>query len=56
MIKLSGKSIATFVGPARCYDSETEALDAIFKDKIKAGDCLVIRYQGPAVGERERFA
>ena len=50
LIKLSGKSINTFKGPARCYDSEVDALDAIYKDEVKAGDALVIRYQGPAVG------
>lgn len=48
VIKLSGKNIPTFSGPARCYDSEQEAYRAIMAGLIKAGDALVIRYQGPS--------
>lgn len=39
-----------FSGPARVYDSEQEAADAIARDDIKKGDVLVIRYVGPKGG------
>lgn len=37
-------------GPARVFDSEQEATDAIFGKQIKPGDVVVIRYEGPAGG------
>ena len=37
-------------GPARVFDSEEEAIDAIYNAKIKSGDVVVIRYEGPAGG------
>ena len=37
-------------GPARCFDSEEEAMAAISSGKIKAGDVVVIRYEGPKGG------
>ena len=37
-------------GPARVFDSEEEAIDVIRSGKIKAGDVVVIRYEGPAGG------
>lgn len=37
-------------GPARVFASEEEACEAIFGGKIKAGDVVVIRYEGPAGG------
>ena len=37
-------------GPARCFDSEEEAMKAISSGKIKAGDVVVIRYEGPVGG------
>lgn len=40
----------TFKGPARVFDSEEEATTAIMKNKIKAGDAIVIRYEGPKGG------
>jgi len=39
-----------FNGPARVFDSEGECLEAFKKDKIKSGDVLVIRYEGPKGG------
>eukprot|EP00171_Calliarthron_tuberculosum_P018430 IDg18430t1 len=50
VIKLSGKQLDKHSGPARVYDSEEEALEAILKGKIVAGDVLVIRYEGPRGG------
>lgn len=37
-------------GPARVFDSEEEAIKAIYDSKIKSGDVVVIRYEGPAGG------
>lgn len=37
-------------GPARVFDSEEEAVEAILGTKIKAGDVIVIRYEGPRGG------
>ena len=37
-------------GPARCFDSEEDAMKAISSGKIKAGDVVVIRYEGPKGG------
>ena len=37
-------------GPARVFDCEEDALDAIYGGKIKSGDVVVIRYEGPKGG------
>ena len=37
-------------GPARCFNSEEEAMKAISSGAIKAGDVVVIRYEGPLGG------
>ena len=37
-------------GPARCFDSEEAATEAILGGKIQAGDVVVIRYEGPKGG------
>ena len=37
-------------GPARVFNSEDEAIDAIYKGQIKEGDVVVIRYEGPKGG------
>ncbi len=37
-------------GPARVFESEEEAIDAIYKGKIKSGDVVIIRYEGPKGG------
>lgn len=46
------------VGPARCFDSEEDSIAAIQGGKIKAGDVIVIRYEGPkgGPGMREMLA
>ncbi|HOK05860.1 MAG TPA: dihydroxy-acid dehydratase [Syntrophales bacterium] len=45
-------------GPARVFDSEDEAIEAILGGRIKAGDVVVIRYEGPkgGPGMREMLA
>ncbi len=37
-------------GPARVFNSEEEAIDAIYKSRIKSGDVVIIRYEGPKGG------
>jgi len=48
--KISGKEGEKFSGTARVYDSEEGAMTAILDGKIKAGDVIVIRYEGPRGG------
>lgn len=48
VLKLSGKDIAgAFRGPAVVFDGEEQAFRSVMNGKIKAGDVLVIRYEGP---------
>ncbi len=56
--KISGIKTHRIEGPAKIFDSEEECLDAIISDKIKAGDVVVIRYEGPqgGPGMREMLA
>ena len=48
--KITGKEGLRFEGSARVFHSEEEALQAILDNTIKAGDVLVIRYEGPKGG------
>jgi dihydroxy-acid dehydratase len=48
--KISGKEGLTFEGKAKCYDSEEKALTAILGGKIKKGDVIIIRHEGPKGG------
>jgi dihydroxy-acid dehydratase len=48
--KITGLKNPAITGPARVFDSEPLAMDAILKDKIKAGDVVIIRYEGPKGG------
>lgn len=58
--KISGidESCYEFEGIAKTFDSEEDAMKALEDDKIKAGDILVIRYEGPkgGPGMREMLA
>jgi dihydroxy-acid dehydratase len=56
--KISGKEGFRFEGKARVFESEEKALRAILDDKIKKGDAIVIRYEGPkgGPGMREMLA
>jgi len=44
------KKMLKHSGPARVFESEEQAMAAIMAKKIKSGDCLVIRYEGPKGG------
>jgi dihydroxy-acid dehydratase len=48
--KITGLKQTSITGPARVFDSEPECLKAILAKKIKAGDVVVIRYEGPKGG------
>ncbi|MGI9297275.1 MAG: dihydroxy-acid dehydratase [Gammaproteobacteria bacterium] len=56
--KISGVKSRKHTGPARVFDSEEAALAAILGDKIRPGDVLIIRYEGPkgGPGMREMLA
>ncbi|GAA5436224.1 dihydroxy-acid dehydratase [Deinococcus aquaticus] len=48
--KISGLKSIKITGPARVFNSEEESMHAIMNDQIRAGDVLVIRYEGPRGG------
>jgi dihydroxy-acid dehydratase len=48
--KITGLKQTSITGPARVFDSEPECLRAILAKRIKAGDVVVIRYEGPKGG------
>ena len=48
--KITGKEGLIFTGPARVFDGEFAANDGIKNGKVKAGDVVVIRYEGPKGG------
>jgi dihydroxy-acid dehydratase len=48
--KITGLKSASITGPARVFDSEPAALGAILARRIKPGDVIVIRYEGPKGG------
>jgi len=48
--KITGLKNPSITGPARVFDSETQTMEAIMAGKVKAGDVLVIRYEGPKGG------
>jgi len=56
--KVSGIKNKVITGPARVFDSEETCLQAILSSQIKAGDVVVIRYEGPkgGPGMREMLA
>jgi dihydroxy-acid dehydratase len=58
LAKISGVKTRNISGTAKCFDSEEECLDAILDDRIKAGDVVVIRFEGPkgGPGMREMLA
>ena len=50
VVKVAGHSIMTFRGPAKVYNREEDAFAAVQSRQIKAGDVVVIRYEGPSGG------
>ena len=58
VVKVAGIDTLRFEGTARCFDGESAAMDAILAGRIRPGDVLVIRYEGPrgGPGMREMLA
>ncbi len=58
VVKTAGFDLAVFEGPAKVFERERAAMDALTDGKIVAGDVLVIRYEGPkgGPGMREMLA
>ena len=58
VVKTAGFDADLFEGPARVFEREREAMDALTEGNIKAGDIVVIRYEGPkgGPGMREMLA
>ena len=58
VVKTAGFDLATFEGPVRVFERERAAMDALTNGDIRAGDVIVIRYEGPkgGPGMREMLA
>jgi dihydroxy-acid dehydratase len=58
VVKTAGFDLTEFSGPARVFEREAPAMEALTKGEIKAGDVVVIRYEGPkgGPGMREMLA
>jgi len=58
VVKTAGFDLAFFEGPARVFEREAGAMEALSRGEIKAGDVVVIRYEGPkgGPGMREMLA
>ena len=58
VVKIAGTDLSRFEGPARVFDGEDGAMDAILAGEIQPGTVLVIRYEGPkgGPGMREMLA
>jgi dihydroxy-acid dehydratase len=50
VIKVAGHNLQAFSGPAKVFDNEEAAFAAVENGSIKAGDVVVIRYEGPKGG------
>lgn len=50
VIKIAGHNMRYFQGPARVFDCEEDAFAAVQEGQIRAGDVVVIRYEGPKGG------
>lgn len=50
VVKTAGISLDVFEGPARVFDGEQLALDALFEHRLRKGDVVVIRTEGPRGG------
>ncbi len=50
VIKVAGVKKRVHVGPAKVFDGEDAAFAAVKANKIKRGDCVIIRYEGPKGG------
>ena len=58
VVKIAGIELDVFEGPARVFDDEQHALQAMWDHDLRAGDVVIIRYEGPkgGPGMREMLA
>jgi dihydroxy-acid dehydratase len=58
VVKIAGVELESFEGPARVFDDEQHALEALFHHRIEKGDVVVVRHEGPrgGPGMREMLA
>ncbi|MBP9865522.1 MAG: dihydroxy-acid dehydratase [Candidatus Omnitrophica bacterium] len=58
VLKVAGENRLKYEGPAKVFDCEDDAFEAVKKQRIKSGDVVVIRYEGPkgGPGMREMLA
>nr|AGC71210.1 dihydroxy-acid dehydratase [uncultured bacterium A1Q1_fos_568] len=58
VVKVAGIDFDEFEGPARVFDGEADAMEAVLAGRIESGDIVVIRYEGPkgGPGMREMLA
>ena len=58
VVKIAGSNLREFVGTARVFDVEEDALDYVLDQRLRPGDVVVIRYEGPrgGPGMREMLA
>ncbi|HEX2193102.1 MAG TPA: dihydroxy-acid dehydratase [Acidimicrobiales bacterium] len=58
VVKVAGLDVLRFEGPARVFEGEEHAMEAILAGRVAAGDVVVIRYEGPkgGPGMREMLA
>ena len=50
VVKMAGIELDVFEGPARVFNDEKDALDALFNHQLNHGDVVIIRYEGPKGG------
>jgi dihydroxy-acid dehydratase len=50
IVKVAGMANLKFAGPARCFDREEDAFEAVKRKTYKEGEVIVIRYEGPRGG------
>ena len=50
IVKVAGMSQLRFRGPARCFDCEEDAFDAVINRRYEEGEVIIIRYEGPKGG------
>lgn len=58
VVKIAGMEGNSFRGPARVFDSEEDAFDSVTSGRVRPGDVIVVRYEGPrgGPGMREMLA
>ena len=50
VVKVAGTELTAFRGPARVFDNEQDVLEYVLGGRLRAGEVVVLRYEGPAGG------